>query len=289
MVINGEGCRPLERFPDYVISTGGRIYRITAKNNKERKLLKDKPETQYFHEVKPSLQYSGWQRSIPEKRCGLMLPEGKLTTIGVAALVAQAFGFYPKERDYYKLVYKDGNPDNCNIDNIEFVKKVPSNQILTEEDIPKIRRLIELGVPLRHIGKVFNVCEMQINRIKTGENWNNGKRIIKPKKPPFKIEDGKIRRLVTYFKWSKVDKGLRKPFYINRNEDPEDNEIIGILKGYRFTHHHRNISRARDMVDRLNRYFFGDKIANRQNKNIEKKLDQKNIKDLNQLTKRQRV
>jgi len=42
---------------------------------------------------------------------------------------------------------------------------------LTEEDIPKIRRMLACGYTLEYIGKVFGVSAVSISNIKRGKTW----------------------------------------------------------------------------------------------------------------------
>jgi len=112
-------------------------------------------------------------------------------------------------------------------------------------------------VPLRRIAWVFGVSEMQINRIKTGENWGNGKRKIKAPVAPFEIKDGRMRKYIATFDKKKTVIKIKKPFMVKRNSDkPTDNLIVGIVNGYKLSLKHTNITRAKRMVEKLNKYFF---------------------------------
>lgn len=44
---------------------------------------------------------------------------------------------------------------------------------LTIANVKKIRNLIAAGKTLKEIARTFGVSDMQIHRIKTGENWGN--------------------------------------------------------------------------------------------------------------------
>ncbi len=98
---------------------------------------------------------------------------------------------------------------------------------------------------------------MQINRIKTGENWGNGRRKIKAPVAPFEIKDGKMRKYIATFERKKVNANIRKKFTVKRNPDiPTDNTINGIVNGYKLWIKHKNITRAIYLADKLNKYFF---------------------------------
>ena len=155
-----------------------------------------------------------------------------------------------------KVHYKIGEA-TLHYSNLYLRAKSLQNYKLSKKDVQYIRKYIRKKVPLNKIGKIFNVSEMQINRIKTGENWGNGKRKIKAPKAPFEIEDVKIRKYVAIFDRTKSAVGIKKPFKVKRNPDnPTDNLIIGILKGYKLTLKHTNITRANENVEKLNQYFF---------------------------------
>jgi hypothetical protein len=103
---------------------------------------------------------------------------------------------------------------------------------------------------------------MQINRIKTGENWGNGKRKIKAPKAPFEIKEVKMKKYIATFNREETVRGIRKRFTIKRNpENPTDNLIIGIVNGYKLSLKHSNITRAKESVQKLNDYFFENKIV----------------------------
>ena len=82
---------------------------------------------------------------------------------------------------------------------------------------------------------------MQINRIKTGENWGNGKRKIKAPAAPFQIDDASIRKYIATFESKQLNVIVKKPFNIKRNpKNPSENIIQGIVKGYKLTKTHSN-------------------------------------------------
>lgn len=283
LIIHGEECLPIPEFSLYHISITGRIYRTVPITKKETILKNTEPEILYYHEVSSTLQFD--KGIYPTLRAGLKTDQGHLTTSRVGMLVAKAFGVYPKKPLHYTLHYKDGNARNCFLANLEFKKRQPANAILTKKDVKQIRKLIDEKIPLRHIADKFGVCEMQIGRIKTGENWGSGKKKILPPQAPFHVEDGKKRRLLASFKHQRVaSTEIVRPFTIKRDKkNPENNIMIGIFKGYKFTKGHQNVSRARVIVHELNKYFFSEQMAEKQSMKIKEKLSPKNRKDVHQL------
>ena len=283
LIIHAERCMPIQNFNRYVVSDGGRIYRVAPINNKEVEAREKNPDILYFHEVKSKLQSRRGRHR--RKVCGLFHNDGHYTCSSVSTLVAKAFGIYPKNPTFYQVEYADSNPENCSLGNIYYIQRQPANQILTIEDVEKIRKLIAHGVPLRHIAESFGVCEMQVGRIKTGENWNNGRRIIKAPTTPIKIKHGRIRRFLATCESTKLGKDIpNQPFTIRRDpNDPANNILSGIIRGYKFSKKIANISRARVIIFKMNKHFFGTPIAERYEQNVLKKLDHKNIKPLESL------
>jgi len=255
ITIHDEECRIIKGYERYCISESGQIYRIVPTNSKE----KEKLEKGAIYLSKNKLHYREVKGKLRQAFCSLTNNEGKLCNIAVAPLVAKAFDLIPAEFNGEKhgVEFIDGNLRNIHYSNLKVVEKKYGNSKLSASDVKKIKRLIKLNIPLKHIGETFGVSEMQINRIKTGENWGTGKRKIKAPKAPFPIEDAKIRKYVAIFNKEPAPPEIRKPFTIKRNEeDPTDNLIIGILKGYKLTLRHKNITRARLNIEKLNNYFF---------------------------------
>lgn len=280
LIINSEICKPIPGFSRYHISISGRLYRTVPLNNYEKRLREEKGVV-YFNEVKSKL-YCHFDSRFKYLSCGIRQdnkPKPSATTI--VYLVTLAFNLMPiEDLSYYKVIYKDGNPGNCHVDNIDFQKRQPKNNVLKKKDIPEIRKLIKEGEKLSVIARTFGVCEMQVQRIKTGA-YRSKHRKIKPKKLPFKVEDPRIRRLLTYFQETKLGSSeIKSPFIIKRDDnDSTNNVIVGRINGYRFKKGHANISRAREIVDKLNRYFFSDTIADKYKEKFRVGM-KKNIEDL---------
>ena len=258
MVINDEKCLQIIGFERYHISESGRIYRTEI--DKERS-WRTKGRI-YINENK--IHFKFHNNKLRQGLASLTDSKGKLHSVAVAPLVAITFGITThKQLKTKKLTidYKDGNKKNLHYSNLLLIEKRYVNSKLTLEDVKLIKKHIRKGTPLNKIASLFSVSEMQINRIKTGENWGNGKRKIKAPKAPFEIGDGRIRKYIATFDKKKTTKNIRKIFTVRRNpEVPTDNTITGIIKGYKLSLKHKNITRAREIVRKLNEYFFDYKI-----------------------------
>ena len=240
--INNEECRSLEGFERYHISESGRVYRTDL--HKPRS-LRDKNKV-YLSENK--VHYKIGEATLRHGRVSITDDTGKLHNKGLSTLVCMAFNNLDEnEIDESKEIgYRDEDNKNLHYSNLYLREKSLQNYKLSKKDVQYIRKYIRKKVPL--------------NKIKTGENWGNGKRKIKAPKAPFEIEDVKIRKYVAIFDRTKSAVGIKKPFKVKRNPDkPTDNLIIGILKGYKLTLKHTNITRANENVEKLNQYFFKTK------------------------------
>jgi hypothetical protein len=116
---------------------------------------------------------------------------GKQKTYLVHKIIASAF-LEKKSPDYTYVIHKDWNIKNNHIDNLEWVtrdanytrvmghlneinknnpnKKVPFSKLKTD-DVKLIKTMLSRGVKQNLIAKMFCVSEMQITRIKRGDNW----------------------------------------------------------------------------------------------------------------------
>jgi len=260
MLINEEDCHEIVGFERYHISESGRIYRTDS--DKERSWrAKGK---QYISENKIHFKFQN--NKLRPGLASLTDSKGKLHSVAVAPLVAITFGVATTkqlQRKHKTIGYKDGNKKNLHYSNLHVIEKAKVNNKLTLEDVKHIKKHIRKGIPLNRIAYLFSVSEMQINRIKTGENWGNGKRKIKAPQAPFEIEDGRMRKYIATFDQKKTTKNIRKTFTVRRNpEMPTDNTITGIVKGYKLSLKHKNITRAKEIVTKLNDYFFDYKVGN---------------------------
>ncbi|MBI9069431.1 MAG: hypothetical protein JEZ09_19185 [Salinivirgaceae bacterium] len=255
IIINNEECRPIIDFEKYYISESGRIYRVKPLNKKEESLIKN--GAPYVNEK--MIYFRTNKGILRQANCSLGDETGKLHNIAVSYLIAESFGLVEGKFKTKKqsIEYIDGDKKNLHYKNLRICKKKYSNTKLSDSDVKKIKRLISIGYPLKHIGLIFEVSEIQINRIITRENQNNSKRKIKGPEAPFPIEDGQIRKYIARFDSIEVQKEIKRPFTIIRNsDDPTDNIIIGILNGYKLSLKHKNITRAQVNIEKLNKYFF---------------------------------
>ncbi len=251
--INNEECRIIDGFERYHVSESGRVYRTDC----DKKRTWRTKHKIYINENK--IHYKSSRGEQRHGRVSLTDSSGKLHNLTINTLVFLAFNNLNRSEidDSEEVGYIDGNNKNLHFSNLILVPKPNLNFKLTKKDVLHIRKYIRNKVPLNKIGKIFNVSEMQINRIKTGENWSKGKRKISKPKAPFEIEDPKIRRYIAMFERTKSVGGIKMPFKIKRNpKNPRDNQIIGILKGFKLTLKHTNITRAKKNVEKLNQYFF---------------------------------
>jgi len=256
IVINDEKCHQIIGFERYHISESGRIYR-TETGKKRSWRTKGKV---YISENK--IHFRVQNNKLRQGLASLTNDEGKLHSVTVAPLVAISFGVISRKlkKNRQAISYKDGDVRNLHYSNFFVTEKKAANSKLNLDDVKRIKKQIRKGIPLNKIAHLFGVSEMQINRIKTGENWGNGKRKIKAPEAPFEIENGRMRKYIATFDKKKTTKNIRKPFTVKRNaENLADNTIVGIVKGYKLSLKHTNITRAKKMVDKLNDYFFNYK------------------------------
>ncbi|MDA3890853.1 MAG: hypothetical protein PF517_04225 [Salinivirgaceae bacterium] len=256
IVIHDEECRVIKGFERYCISESGRVYRHIPLNLVEKAIIDD--GALYVRESQWHYRHLSKRKGQPF--CSLTNSDGKLILKSVAPYVAEAFEIEGGIFDHkeHSVEFVDGNSRNLHYTNLRITGKKKNNAKLIKADVKQIKDLIKKNYPLKHIAIIYGVSDMQINRIKTGENWGNGKRKIKAPTAPFQIQDGKIRRYIATFNQETALPEIKKPFSIKRNpKDPTDNLIIGILKGYKLSLKHKNITRAQVNVKKLNDYFFG--------------------------------
>ena len=121
--------------------------------------------------------------------CVYILNNGKRVNALVHRLVAQYF--LPKPpKDHIFVIHKDRDNNNNKVSNLKWVNKAEHLQHamagdnwrnsyakrkqykLTEDRVRLIRRKIKEGkTRMKMIAKQFGITDMQIYRIKSGENW----------------------------------------------------------------------------------------------------------------------
>jgi hypothetical protein len=108
----------------------------------------------------------------------------------VHKLTAEAFVNKPST-DYSIVIHLDWNPKNNYYKNLEWVSREMSSKRIAEylreqrkngpkivtysklkpEDIKVLKSMLQRGVKQNLIAKMFRISEMQVTRIKRGENW----------------------------------------------------------------------------------------------------------------------
>ncbi len=113
--------------------------------------------------------------------------DGSVKLVSVHRLVAKAF--HPNDDGYKEVNHIDGDPANNKVGNLGWCTRSENilhsttvlgknrgsdNKLskLTEEDVLKIKDLIDEGVSQTQIAKVFNVTGDAIWRISHGHNWS---------------------------------------------------------------------------------------------------------------------
>ncbi len=105
----------------------------------------------------------------------------------VHKLVAQIWISKPSNKHNF-VTHLDGNLKNNHISNLEWHtrktltekhrefgnrKRVIKNSKLNESDISHLKSMLERGIVQSKIAKLFCISEMQVTRIKRGENWGH--------------------------------------------------------------------------------------------------------------------
>lgn len=166
----GKGCK-------YAISTHGRLVRFTKKIE-DGSLLTGSRQAGY-----PIWRYSWFENGVRFNGAQL-----------IHKMVAEAF--LPKPAKGKKIViHLDFNKENNKVNNLQWAtqqetanhaRKNPAviaaraearsrptrtNSKLTEKNVVRIKKLLAQKKTLRLIASQFGVTDMQIYRIKTGQNW----------------------------------------------------------------------------------------------------------------------
>ncbi len=173
---------------------------IDVLNSKIKELdfgKKDAEEKQKLREERDSLVQKRKKHNlrIDKKRC-----------INIAILkhkaVAELFLPKPENEDKKFIIHKDFDKENNSVDNLEWASQEelntryqqhPKNVLfafkkqfleakpntgaskLSEQDVLYIKKRLKRGDSLRKLASRFHVSDMQIHRIKTGENWGHVK------------------------------------------------------------------------------------------------------------------
>ena len=117
--------------------------------------------------------------------------EGRKRTFLVHKLVAMMF--VPKDDENQEIaIHLDWNKRNNHYKNLQWVtrqaaydrimprlqeinkiknKGIVRNSKLKPEDVERLKTMLEKGIKQNVIAKLFSISEMQVTRIKRGENW----------------------------------------------------------------------------------------------------------------------
>lgn len=119
--------------------------------------------------------------------------ENKRKTYYLHKLMAEIWVAKPSE-DYSFVCFKDGNRKNMHVKNLAWMtkemfhehqkhlrqkagfsksKKIINNSKLKEDDIKLLKQMLQRGTPQTRIAELFCISEMQVTRIKRGENWSH--------------------------------------------------------------------------------------------------------------------
>lgn len=155
---------PIEGFPDYEVSSLGRV-----RSNKYRESRVMKP------------------RSVRGYRAACLRRDGQTYYLRVARMVLEAFvGSCPPD---HEAAHLDGNKTNDTVENLAWVthkenvahrrlhgtytsgeKHAPAK--LRQKDVDEIKRLREDGAPVRELALQFKVHEATVYSLLAGKHWN---------------------------------------------------------------------------------------------------------------------
>jgi hypothetical protein len=230
--ILGIKYKEIDNFPSYFVGEDGSLLRY--RNNE-------------FHSLKVSYD--------SKKENTYMLVQnkkGKWRSIRPYIFIAKIFVKNPCPEIFDSIGYYDGNKNNISAANLYW--KARDNRKLTPQSVKYIKYSIENNTHTNiELATMFGVSDMQISRIKTGENWGD-KKYVK-KELPFEVTDGKIRRFLSTFDIEER-KNYKMRFKVRRcTENSTKNKIVGIINNYYFSLNHSNITRANMLADKLNKYF----------------------------------
>jgi hypothetical protein len=229
-IISGIIYKEIEKFPSYFVGEDGSVLRY--KNGE-------------FHSL--SISYN------PIKNytyMSIQTKNGKWRSIRPYTYIAKAFVKNPNPKIFDSIGYHDGIEANISASNLYW--KSRSNRKLSQEAVKYIKYSLENNTHNNvELANMFGVSDMQISRIKTGENWGT-KKFIKKNIIPFEVNDGKIRRFLSTFDIEKRE-NYKMKFKVKRTD--ENLRITGIVNGHRFSLKHSNITRATKLAENLNKYF----------------------------------
>lgn len=145
--------------------------------------------------------------AVVQKRKKYILKTDKNRKIFVHFLVHRAVAelFLKKSKDDEVVIHLDFDKENNNVSNLAWCtkdeaydryadhpylknkktsasRKSSGNKVLTVENVLYIKEKLARGKTLKELAHLFKVSDMQIHRIKTGENWSSVKTLSQMKK-----------------------------------------------------------------------------------------------------------
>ena len=183
---------------------------ITFTEERVRELKKIKPQTV---EIQTELEALRKQKAQTlEKRKKFIARTDKKRKIYTHFLIHRAVAelFLDKPEGAEIVIHRDFNKTNNSVDNLAWVtkeeayaryadnplykvkgmrskrKKKSGTSKLSVENILYIKERLKKGSTLRALATKFNVSDMQIHRIKTGENWSDVKTLSEIRKEKIK-------------------------------------------------------------------------------------------------------
>ena len=171
-------------------------------NNKIKVLLKEAPGSDELVELRAQRDAAVQKRKEANKK----INNARAINLGVLVHKAVAELFLPKPEDPEKkfVIHKDFDKTNNYYKNLDYysqeqlnkrymkhpknelykfkrmlsdTKPIPSTSKLNETQVLTIKKRLKKGYTLRRLARQFGVSDMQIHRIKTGENWDHVKLI----------------------------------------------------------------------------------------------------------------
>lgn len=171
-------------------------------NAEMKTLLQDSPNSEKLAEVQKLRDSAIQKRKIANHKIN------NKRVINVAILihkaVAELYLPAPKDPDKKFIIHKDFDKSNNDYKNLDYysqeqlnerymhhpknilykfkkmfreTKYVSPSSKLTENEVLTIKKRLKKGYTLRRLARQFGVSDMQIHRIKTGENWQHVKLI----------------------------------------------------------------------------------------------------------------
>lgn len=171
-------------------------------NSKIKVLIKEAPGSEELAELRAQRDAAVQKRKAANKK----INNTRAINVGILVHKAVAELFLPKPEDPEKkfIIHKDFDKTNNYYKNLDYysqeqlnerymkhpknelykfkrmlsdTKPIPSTSKLNENQVLTIKKRLKKGYTLRRLARQFGVSDMQIHRIKTGENWDHVKLI----------------------------------------------------------------------------------------------------------------